>query len=73
MDAQNEESIASMKSAYSKMMHTDKLQLLYATAQVKTIARKLQSGEKERAIKRGERESERRCVAEEEFWHWSSI
>jgi hypothetical protein len=56
VDAQNEVNIASMKSIYSKMMRTDKLQLLYATAQVKTIAGKLQSGEKERAIKRGERE-----------------
>ncbi len=45
----------SLRSIYSIMMHLEQLYLLYAIAQVETIAGKLQSGEKER--KRRERET----------------
>ncbi len=51
MGTQNVESAVLMKSVYSMMINTEKLSVLCATEQVKTIEGKLQSGEKERMRK----------------------
>jgi hypothetical protein len=52
VNTNNEEGIASEKSVYSMMMKTEKLHLLYTIGQVRTIAGKLWSGEKEKERER---------------------